>query len=79
MLEGVLADRLRVLASRIDRRYTLAVEMKSEPVLPMEVKAECIKVGFQHAERLFAEEVKMAAVELGYREALHCMFAADKH
>lgn len=74
----VVADKLRNLASRIDHRYTLAVEMKSNPVLPMEVKADCIKVGFQHTERLFAEEVRLAAVEDGYMDALPWMFNEEK-
>jgi hypothetical protein len=52
--------------------------MKSNPVLPMEVKAECIKVGFQHTERLFAEEVRLSAVEDGYMDALPWMFNEEK-
>lgn len=65
---------LRKLASIIDGRKTLTVDMWSTPVIASKDRADALVAGFKHAGRLFEESVVHEALEVQMREKLPGMY-----
>lgn len=74
----LLADLFRKLATAIDNRTTISIEMKSLPVVSGSAKRRCIELGFKYAENLFIEEIKQEVYESGMKETMPELFPEEK-
>ena len=74
-----IAHWLHGLAVRIDNRWSIAVEVESDPPIGTAAQAAVIKAGMKHAERLLSNEVETAACERVMRAHMPHLFRDRQH
>lgn len=62
-----IGNRLRSLATRVDRRHSLAFRIHSQPSLTASQQTECIAQAFKALEQAVASECDAEALELAMR------------
>ena len=70
------ASWLRRLATLLDGRKTLAIEMHSMPSIPQAVEVEVVTKGLEHMRRLFANSVENECIETLLKQVAPDVFDA---
>jgi hypothetical protein len=71
-----LGQWLRDTADMLDGRCTLAVDMDSDPPVPVSVQTEVLHKGLQHMTRLLKDEVEQECRERLLKKAVPHLFDA---
>ena len=70
-----IADQFRIIASKIDGRYSVPIEMRSTPELSNAEHLECLTIGLVQAKHEFEERVQAKAGELLFQQTRPDLFA----
>jgi hypothetical protein len=73
-----LGQWLREWAELIDGRRTLAVDMDSDPPVPIEVQTDVLRKGLEHMTRLYKDAVADECAERLLKKALPHVFDAER-
>lgn len=73
-----VAQWLRLLAMRIDGRWSAGIEIVSDPLLPAGRRAAALNEGMKHARRLLVDECRSAAIERTLRVYQPHLYADEK-